>query len=171
MKNQEIEVTTTLEVDEIQRALQPVFAGATFDSLRSDSGGFLDAAADQPDLSFVAHRKTLTQMWCVQVRVYDLGAERGAVFTAMGSSLYEHFGAGSPRNTISLSKSLKVADEAARSIRSARRPVVLPDTPALLRDDPVPAPAPAPARATAPAVVPASPPPPGGKISYVRRSR
>lgn len=167
MKEQQIEVTTTLEVDEIQRALQPVFAGATFDTLRSGSGGFLDAAADRPDLSFVAHRKTLTQMWCVQVRVYDLGAERGAVLTAMGSSLYEHLGAGSPRNTISLSKSLKVADEASRAIRSARRPVVLPDVPTALRPDPAAAPVRA---AAAPPLPPSRPAPDSTKINYVKHS-
>jgi hypothetical protein len=115
MKSQEIVVTTSSDVDRIKGCLSEVFRGATIEPLQSSTGGLLDSGPVAA-VELLAEKKTIGGIWAVQVFVFDQGHQRQVKFIALGDSGASRAFHGI-KNTASLSKSVKIAEQAAAALR------------------------------------------------------
>lgn len=115
-KTQEIELVTAATLDQIKMALQGAFKGAEFSPLRSTTGGLLDVGSPA-DIELLAQREGVGGAWAVQVYAWDRGADRTVSLVALGDGGFSRSMHGM-RNTVSLSKSVKKAREAAELLRN-----------------------------------------------------
>ncbi|MGW6279918.1 hypothetical protein [Kribbella sp. NPDC055071] len=114
MKEHEISFKTSTPVARIKQILADVFRGANLSPIQSNTNGLLDTEAPA-DVELVADKQTLTGAWAVQVYVFDREQHREVTLIALGdrgaSRAFHGIG-----NTVSLSKSIRVAEQAATAI-------------------------------------------------------
>ncbi len=115
MKTQEIVFTTAVSIEQIKQALQDVFRGAELKPLQSNTGGLLDSGP-KAEVELLAEKKGMAGSWAVQVYVFNQGNQRQVKLVALGDAgMSRAFGG--VKNTVSLSKSVKVAEQAAAAVR------------------------------------------------------
>ncbi|GAB2568560.1 hypothetical protein [Kribbella endophytica] len=114
MKQHEISFNTSTTVPQIKRVLADVFRGANLGPIESSTNGLLDTEAPA-DVELVADKRTITGAWAVQVFVFDREQHREVTLIALGDGGASRAFHGI-KNTLSLSKSVRVAEEAAAAI-------------------------------------------------------
>jgi hypothetical protein len=114
MKEHEISFNTSTPVTQIKRVLADVFKGANLGPIESSTNGLLDSEPPA-DIELVADKQTITGAWAVQVFVTDRAQHREVTLVALGDSGASRAFHGI-KNTLSLSKSIRLAEKAAAAI-------------------------------------------------------